>query len=53
MLVTYSLNANTFGVAGDQDALRNSPRVLRVLGTVARNQYVVPFLARTGVLGRR
>jgi len=48
-----SINAITAGVVGDQDALCDSPRVLRVLGTVARDQYVVSFLARTGVLGRR
>lgn len=54
VLVTCPLNAAAaFGVAGDQDALRDSPRVLRVLGAVARDQYVVPFRARTGILGRR
>jgi len=53
VFITCPLNAITAGVTGDQDALCDSPRVLRVLGTVARDQYVVPFLARTGVLGRR
>lgn len=45
--------ADATDVAGNQDALRDSPRVLRVLGAFARDQYVVPFRARTGVLGRR
>lgn len=52
MTVLVTLNAAT-DVAGNQDALRDSPRVLRVLGAVAHDQYVVPFRARTGILGRR
>lgn len=32
-------------VAGDQNALRDSPGVLRVLGAVARDQYVVSLRA--------
>lgn len=43
-------NAISRDVAGDQNAVRDSPGIFRMLGASAHNQYVVPLRTRSGVL---